>query len=262
MNINNLLAWVSMKISEEQKRENRTKIIRSAVDAVIEKGMKGATMREIARKAGLGDATIYNYFPTKEAIVYAYYEDQLDLSVERLRAISGFNEFSLQEQLQAFFETQLEVFLPDREFVDVSFRAITVSLTHDYQYLKPIRSRFFRIIADMFEAAIEVNEIPDQVFVELTYNFFWDYYAGLIFYWLRDRSNQFQDTTMLLDKSLDLGVAFIKAGIVNKVLDMASFLFRHHIIDRMDMIKDRVEMMHKVKRQFMGGEDGERDSQK
>ncbi|MHC1712231.1 MAG: TetR/AcrR family transcriptional regulator [Solidesulfovibrio sp.] len=66
-----------MKISEEQKRKNRDEIIRAAVDAITEKGMKGATMREIAKKAGLGDATIYNYFPTKEAIVYAYYEDQL-----------------------------------------------------------------------------------------------------------------------------------------------------------------------------------------
>jgi len=41
---------------------------------------------------------------------------------------------------------------------------------------------------------------------------------------------------------------------------MASFLFRHHIIDRLDMIKDRVEIVHKVKRQFMGGRDGGRDS--
>ena len=76
----------------------------------------------IARQAGLGDATIYNYFPTKEAIVYAYYEEQLDESVKRLRVIPDFNEYSLQEQLQAFFETQLELFLPDREFVDISFR--------------------------------------------------------------------------------------------------------------------------------------------
>ena len=241
-----------MKITEDQKQENRKKIIRAAVDAITQKGMKGATMKMIARKAGLGDATIYNYFPTKEAIVYAYYEEQLDESVERLRAIPDFNEYSLQEQLQAFFETQLELFLPDREFVDISFRDITFSLTHDYRNLKSVRKRFFNILADMFEAAVEVGEIPDPVFLELTYHFFWDYYVGLIFYWLRDRSDQFQDTTILLDKSLDLGITFIKAGVVNKVLDVASFLFRHHIIDRLDRIKDNAELARRVKRQFMG----------
>ena len=35
-----------MKISEDQKRENRKKIIRSAVNAITQKGMKGATMRD------------------------------------------------------------------------------------------------------------------------------------------------------------------------------------------------------------------------
>jgi AcrR family transcriptional regulator len=242
-----------MKISEEQKLENRKKIIRAAVNAMTEKGIKAATMREIAQRAGLGDATIYNYFPTKEAIMYAYYEEQMDAAVERLKSIADFNEFTLQEQLQAFFETQLELFLPDREFVDISIRAITFSLTHDYQYIKPIRSRFFRIISDLFGAAVEAGEIPDQVFLELTCQFFWDYHVGVIFYWLKDRSNQFQNTTVLLDKSLDLAVTFIKAGVVNKVLDVASFLFRHHIIDRLDMIRDRVEVVRKVKREFTGG---------
>lgn len=251
-----------MKISEEQKRENRKKIIRAAVEEITQHGVKRATMRMIARKAGLADATIYNYFSTKEAILYAYYEDQLDSSIERLRSIEDFSEYSLQEQLQAFFETQLESFLPDREFVEVSFKAITFSLTHNYRYLKPIRKRFFLIISDFFEAAIEVGEIPDQVFLDLTQHFFWDYYVGLIFYWLGDRSDQFQDTSILLDKSLDLAVTFIKAGVVNKVLDMASFLFRHHIIDRLDIIKDRVEIAHKVKRQFMGDRDDGNHTQK
>jgi AcrR family transcriptional regulator len=251
-----------MKISEDQKRENRKKIVRSAVDAITSDGMKGATMRTIAQKAGLADATVYNYFPTKEAIVYAYYEDQLDGSVQRLRSIADFNEFTLQEQLQTFFETQLESFLSDREFVDVSFRAITFSMTHDYQYLKPIRKRFFHIISDIFEAAIEVGEIPDLMFLELTQHFFWDFYVGLIFYWLRDRSGQFQDTSILLDKSLDLAVALIKTGVVNKAFDIASFLFRHHIIDRLDRLKDHVEIAHKVKRQFMGDRHDGSDSRK
>ena len=49
------------------------------------------------------------------------------LAPKSLREIDRFNEFSLQEQLQAFFEAQLEVLLPDRGFVDVTFRAFIVS---------------------------------------------------------------------------------------------------------------------------------------
>jgi len=242
-----------MKISEEQKRKNRGEIIRAAVDAITEKGTKGATMREIAKKAGLGDATIYNYFSTKEAIIAAYYEDRLAVCVERLRAIEDFNEYSLREQLQAFFEIHLEILLPDREFVDGTFRAVTFSLTRDHQLLQAIRARFLRVVADMFEAAVEVGEIPEQAFLELTSQFFWDYHIGLVLYWLKDHSPQFQHTSILIDKSLDLGVACIKADLAGKALDMASFLFRHHILDRLDGFQDRMEAVRLVKRAFTGG---------
>jgi len=250
-----------MKISEDQKKENRNRIIRSAVEAMTEKGVKGATMREIARTAGLGDATIYNYFPTKEAIVYAYYEDRLEEGVERVRAIPDLSAYDLRERLQTFFETLLEQFLPDREFVADTFGAVTFSLTSDYQYLRPLRSRFFHVVTDMFEAAVTAGEIPEQVFLELTCQCFWDYFIGLVHYWIRDRSEHFQNTTILIDKSLDLAIGFIRADLLNKAMEMASFLFRHHVVARLDMFRDRLDIMQQWKRPTGGEENGRRHPQ-
>jgi len=50
--------------SEKNKAKTRIKILEASVDVIIEKGYKSASMREIARRAGVGDATIYNYFPS------------------------------------------------------------------------------------------------------------------------------------------------------------------------------------------------------
>ncbi|NDY57774.1 TetR/AcrR family transcriptional regulator [Desulfovibrio sulfodismutans] len=257
-----------MKISEDRKRENRNQIIRAAVDAMTEKGFKGATMREIARAAGLGDATIYNYFPTKEAIVYAYYEDRLEEGAERLRTIPDLHTYGLREQLQTYFETLLEQYLPDREFVAGTFGTVTFSLTSDYQYLRPLRLRFFHVVKDMFEAAVTAGEIPEQAFQELTCQCLWDYFIGLVHYWIRDRSEQFQNTTVLIDKSLDLAIGFIRADLLNKALDMASFLFRHHVIARLDVFQDRMDLfrgqregMQRGKRPDTGGEDGRQHSE-
>ena len=250
-----------MKISEDQKRENRSRIIKAAVEAITGKGTKGASMREIARAAGLGDATIYNYFPTKEAILYAYYADRLEEGVERLRAIPDFHAYELREQLQGLLETMLELFVSDREFVAATFSTVTSPLTPDYLYLRPIRARFFRVVADMFEAAVEAGEIPEQTFQELTCQCLWDYFIGMVHYWLRDRSEQFQHTSVLIDKSLDLASAFIRADLLNKAMDMASFLFRNHILSRLDAFRDRMETPRRVKRPFTGGENGRGHSQ-
>jgi len=305
-----------MKISKAQKLINREKIIAATVELVTSKGIKSATMREIARSAGLGDATIYNYFPTKEAILYGYYEDKFDQVTKKLKEIEDFNEYSFQEQLQTFFETKLEILLADREFLEKTFKTtffalsqhysrirpikdkfpmfkflddsakkypnntFTVfngatktyaqvkdtsdreflektfkttffALSQHYSRIRPIKDKFMAIIEDIFEAAIEVGEIPDQVFRELTIQFFWEYYIGMVIYWLKDDSDQFKSTTILIDKTIDLACTTIRTGIGNKLFDMGIFLFKNHVLSRMDFIKDQVDTIHGIKKKFM-----------
>ena len=245
-----------MKISKKQKLENRKKILTALVDLVIEKDLKSATMREIARTAGLGDATIYNYFPTKDAIVYAYYEDRFDEATDALRSIPDFHTYTFQEQLQTFFETKLDLLLPDREFLAKTFKTAFFTLSQDYARVRPSRDRFMAVIREIFEAAIEAGEIEDQVFLELSVQFFWEYYVGIILYWLKDNTDQFEATTVLIDKSMDLASAAIRAGIGNKIFDMGIFLFKNHLLSRMDLVKERVDTLHGIKRKFMDKTDG------
>ncbi len=209
-------------------------------------------MREIAREAGVGDATIYNYFPTKDAILYAYYQDHMEAWIERLRSLDSFHELSLAEQLQCAFETSLELYLPDREFVAESFKILSLSLGQSYRNMQPIRARFGDMIRDLFETAVEVEEIPEQVFSELLYMVFWDYYIGLVFYWLHDTSEKFTNTSILIDKSLDLAIAFISSGMLNKFFDLGLFIFRQHILNRMDFFRDQAAGLKSAKRKFKG----------
>ncbi len=251
-----------MKISSSQKLENRKKIIRSTVDMMLDSDLKSTTMRAIARKCGIGDATIYNYFPTKESILYAYYEESMNTCIEKLRSIENFNEYSLQEQLQTFFETQFELFLPDREFIQKTFRQIFFSFSQDYKRLMPVKKQFFNCIEDMLSAAVEVGEIPDQVFEDLMYHFFWDYNIGIVLYWNNDTSDGFTDTTVFNDKSIDLIVSVIKSNIVNKAFDIATFLFRNHILDKMQDIQKPFKAAQFLKREFTGGRDAGKTTEK
>jgi len=238
-----------MKISNKKKKENREAIIQAAVDLVIEKGFKSATMRAIARQAGLGDATIYNYFPTKESILYAYYEDRFGQAADSLGRIPGLKEFSFQEKLQAFFETCLETFLADREFLQETFSLVFYPVTA-IKELQRIKARFLECMDHIFDAAVETEEILEPPFRDLTYHFFWDYFVGVVFYWLKDSSEHFSDTTELIDKTMDLACAVLKAGVVNKVFDIASFLFRNHIVSRLQSFRSGLDAFSQMKRTF------------
>ncbi len=240
-----------MKINREQKEEKRKKIIRAAVDVITEKGIGSTTMKAIARSAGIADATIYNYFPTKESILFGYYQDHIQDLTEHLKALDDFHTFGFQEQLQTVIETSLDLYLADREFVAETNKAVFLSFSSSYRELKPIRNSFNAIIREIYEAAIEVEEIPDQVFLEISHQFFWDYYIAMVHYWLKDTSEQFTDTTVLIDKSLDLACSMIKSGIANKIFDIMTFLFKQHVLSRMDLFKEKIETVQTVKRRFM-----------
>jgi AcrR family transcriptional regulator len=246
-----------MKISQDQKEANRLAILQAAVDLISENGFKTATMRRIARTAGVGEATIYNYFSTKEAILFAYYQDHMHRCVEELKSIPDFNTFTLQEQLQTLFDTSLDLYLPHREFVAQTFRLVFLSPSRDWTLVKPIRAAFLAAAEDMLAAAVEAGEIPDQVFESLLGQFFMDAYIGAVHYWLTDTSQGFANTHALIDRGLDLACALLKAGIANKLFDIAVFLFKTHVASRMDYFIDPLKRANRVKRRFMEGmEDG------
>jgi AcrR family transcriptional regulator len=240
-----------MKISQEQKTENRRAIIRSAVELISEKGFKSTTMRGIANSAGMGEATIYNYFPTKETILYAYYQDHVQACIGILQQVEDFHAFSLQEQLQTLFDTSLNLFLPDRTFVSETFHQVLFGGSGDWSRIKPIRTAFLSAIDDMLAAASEVGEIPAQVFGELISQFFMDAYIGAVHYWLADTSKDFTNTSILIDRGLDLACALLKAGIANKIFDITIFMFKTHILPRLDHFFDPLPTAFKVKRRFM-----------
>ncbi|MBU1002509.1 MAG: TetR/AcrR family transcriptional regulator [Proteobacteria bacterium] len=239
-----------MKISQKKKTENRQAIILSTVDLVIEKGFKAATMRGIARGAGCGDATIYNYFPTKEAILYAYYEDRLAAAVTAYEKTKDLEKYTLQERLQAFFEVFLDGCLADREFLQATFKSIFFSMPPNPKALQPVRERFFGVVKQAFEQARESGELEEQLFEDVLVRFFWDYFLGIVAYWLRDDSELFAATSTLIDKTMGLACAMIKAGVVSKAYDICMFLFRNHVLTHLESCRYGIDALENITKAF------------
>ena len=141
---------------------------------------------------------------TKEAILFGYYQDHMLDCIQTLKEVEAFHTFTLQEQLQTLFDTSLDLFLADREFVAATFRRLLLRGSRDWVQVKPIRAAFLAAVNDMLAAAAEVQEIPEPVFQELTSQLLMDAYIGVVHYWLSDTSRGFADTSVLIDRGLDL----------------------------------------------------------
>src|SRR5262249_33835522 len=62
-------------VAEGARRQaTRRQIVETALDLFRDHGFEDTTMRDIAGRAGLSLGAAYYYFPSKEAIVGAYYD--------------------------------------------------------------------------------------------------------------------------------------------------------------------------------------------
>lgn len=74
------------RISAEQKKQVRATLLASAAKHFAEHGLAGANINRISTDAGYARGTIYNYFPSKEALFAAVLEGGSDRTLALYRA--------------------------------------------------------------------------------------------------------------------------------------------------------------------------------
>ena len=225
-----------MKVNKKQREKTKIKLIEAAVDLIIKNGYEKSTMREIARKAGVGDATIYNYFSTKEQLVWGYVTLRQEQAVNNLAQIPDFETFSLQEKLHAYFECILEGYLPDREFISMAIKMTHKSILTHSDEVKKLNAIFINQIKQFLADAIKNEEIPEQAIETVIPYLILDLYFIILLYWTKDTSEQFNQTTQLIELLLSIAVSVLKQGLVSKLADLGSFLFRHHLFNHMETL--------------------------
>ncbi len=74
----------------ERERQNRIELILdNAEELFLEKGFAATTMDDIGKAAEFGRATLYHYFPSKEAMYIAALERAMDSVADKVRTTTG-----------------------------------------------------------------------------------------------------------------------------------------------------------------------------
>src|SRR3569623_1407391 len=91
----------------------RKRLLARALVLFQKKGVEQTTMRDIAKAAGLSLGAAYYYFPSKDALVFSFYEDtQRDMEALAAQATG-----TQRERLGALFHGKLESIKPHRKML-------------------------------------------------------------------------------------------------------------------------------------------------
>jgi len=219
-----------MKISNEQKLETRRKLVNSATELFVLNGYEKTSMKAIAKNAGVGDATIYKYFPNKDKLILGFYEVRGTDAITSYRDTADVNTYSFAEKLQLLTDTYLEQLLADREFVELSiqsfFKSPITLLKDELKVAKDYRSEFSQLL-EALDQEEDTVEIPMKSTIAALLT---DYLFAITLYWMKDDSEEFSNTSQLTDLSIQVIDALLRSGIINKSIEMISFAVKTHII--------------------------------
>ena len=97
------------------------------------KGYQNTTVKDIATAYGCEPANIYNFFPSKEAILFEILSDEMDAIVGPIRFIETDEKGDPVDQLKAIFESHGQVTLGKMRTSRVLFDASLRSLINKHQ---------------------------------------------------------------------------------------------------------------------------------
>jgi len=195
------------------KEKTRKAILRAAIELFARKGFYATTTKAIARKAGIAEGTLFNYFPTKEDLALYFFEEEQNAVIAWYGGDKQVKSAPLPEKLFAIVQRFLDRLAPYEEFIGaVYLRALspTSKLNPVSLQMQERNLRYLRFIRSVLQEAEEAGEIPKVGdFGAYSFGLF---HLAMITYWLQDRSKGKEATLAMLDRCLKISTHVLKKG--------------------------------------------------
>ena len=182
-------------------------ILRSALDLFRSRGFEFTTMRDIARAANVATGAAYYYFPSKEAIVFAYYDQVQRLHAEKVREAWKGNS-TLRERLGTLLHSKLDILKDDRRFLGALFR-YTGDPSHPLSVFGKGSQTQRAQSLELIREAISTPGLTEES-RQLLPQILWLAHLGMVLSLIYDESEGQQKTHKLVDAVLDLLVQAIE----------------------------------------------------
>jgi len=197
-----LTFWNAVRTTPEAQRETRQRILAAAARLFAQAGFGPTGTREVARAADIAAGTLFNYFPTKEALGLALLGEGLAAAGEELERASPAPE-TLEEALFLQVALQLRHLRAFRAWVvEILAPAWSPLAGARGDEASDFRRRHLERAAALLAAhGLAATTDADEL-VDL--HLYWALYLGVLGFWARDESEHQEATLALLDRAIGL----------------------------------------------------------
>ena len=178
----------------------RDRLYATAMRLIAARGYDATTLRDIAKEARVSVGLLYRYFPSKQAVVIALYDE---LSADYARQAEGMPTGKWRDRFIFALRTSLSVLEPHR----TALLALTPVLVGDPEegIFSP-STAFSRLrVQRVFEAAVTgARDAPPQPLAESLGRLLYMIHLSVLLWWLLDKSAHQRATASLVSLTQQL----------------------------------------------------------
>jgi AcrR family transcriptional regulator len=186
-----------------KKKSERTRevLLRAALRRFRTRGYERTTMRDIAEDAGLSLGAAYYYYPSKEALLFAYYAQLQRDHDARARALLA-SARSTRERLGIVLHSKLDAIRKDRRLLS-ALLPVLLAPHGRTGLLARETAAVRRQSLELFGLACAEEDLPADL-QSLLGPALWLAHLAFAWFSLHDRSPRQERTRRLVDDTLDL----------------------------------------------------------
>lgn len=172
----------------------RDRLYATALRLIAARGYDATTLRDVAKAAGVSVGLLYRYFPSKQAVVIALYDE---LSSAYAREAVGMPGGRWRDRFIFALKTSLDVLTPHR----VALRALTPVLVGDPdEGIFSASTAFSRLrVQQVFEhAVVGSSDAPQQPVAAALGRLLYLVHLAVLLWWLLDKSTNQRATGALV----------------------------------------------------------------
>jgi AcrR family transcriptional regulator len=162
----------------------RDRLYATAIRLIAARGYEATTLRDVATEAGVSVGLLYRYFPSKQAVILALYDE---LSVEYARRAAALPEGKWRDRFMFALEASIGVLEPHR----VTLRALVPVLVGDPTdgVFAPGTAFARRRVQEVFEAAVVgSSDAPKAPLSTALGRLLYLVHLAVLLWWLIDKS--------------------------------------------------------------------------
>lgn len=211
-----------VKIKIMTDTNTKEKIVEAFMNYVARKNKLPKSIYSLCTKNDIPEEDFYKHFSSYASLQKEIYAMFCQYTVKTLNENNEYQGFSKQDKLLSFYFTFFENLSANRSYVRADIKS-----PKDLAKLNQLKDCFIEFITSLELKSVDFKSNQLNQFQSTTQeNVMWIQFLFVFKYWLKDESQGFEKTDILIEKTITTTLQVMDTTPLEKIVDLGKFLFK------------------------------------